>query len=215
MTSPGADPRRDPGSGPAPGDWHERTGFSAAPLNRREMDATQIERRDYTYCTAVWHNPYRREEFVTGTPILADAQTRALTYATRQWGEPDELMLETANKIVQARKMFTAGRHDGAGYESTAASPRKKYHPRGDPRTRPRVPLPDLPHRQHAQDLCHTRNVSGKPRRSRSATAPVSCSPPGSTLNRTPSMTCFFTAWPKHKVIDGFRTTPLNAPGAP
>ena len=42
MTSPGADPRRDQEAAQLR-DWHERTGFSAAPLNRQEMEAL-IER---------------------------------------------------------------------------------------------------------------------------------------------------------------------------
>lgn len=57
----------------------------------RGLTAAQIERRDYTWCTAIWHDPYRWENFVIGTPVLADAKPRALEFAAGRWGEPDQL----------------------------------------------------------------------------------------------------------------------------
>lgn len=94
------------------------------------MTAGQIDRRDFTYCTAIWHDPYRWEEFVVGTPVLADARPRALAYATGQGAEPDVLMLDAANKVVQARKAFADGRHDGLHYESPPGRKPRKEHAR-------------------------------------------------------------------------------------
>ncbi len=92
------------------------------------MTAEQIERRDFTYCLAIWHEPVRSESFVIGTPVLADAKPRALAYATERWGEPDQLDLTAASRIVQARKLYAEGRHDDGCYQSLAGRQPRKGH---------------------------------------------------------------------------------------
>jgi hypothetical protein len=87
------------------------------------MTAEQVERRDFSYCSAYYLDPDpdprwvrglrpRHERFLVGTPYTAEAKQRALAFATTRWGPPEEVNVYPRNYIRDARVLFAQGLHD-------------------------------------------------------------------------------------------------------
>ncbi len=75
------------------------------------MTAADIEARNFTYCSAVYHEPLRFEKFLVPTGLVKKARPIALRYATAAWGEPVKLYLYPRTYVKEARALFAEGRY--------------------------------------------------------------------------------------------------------
>lgn len=91
--------------------------LSLAELLRR------VERREYAWCHALYHDPDddecwvhgvrpRWEPFLVWTPRTKEARQRAHAYATARWGEPVEVHVYPRNYIASARDLVAIGRYE-------------------------------------------------------------------------------------------------------
>jgi hypothetical protein len=76
------------------------------------MTSQQLEARDYSLCTALYRTPLRWHEFLVGTAVKAERESRARAYALAHWGEPAGIDIYPRNYIKQARTLFAVGKHD-------------------------------------------------------------------------------------------------------
>ena len=72
----------------------------------------QIEAREFTWCSAFYPAILDHRRFVVMTPDKREAQERAVTYATVQWGEPASVNVYPRTYVRKARAAYAAGLHD-------------------------------------------------------------------------------------------------------
>ncbi len=74
------------------------------------MTSADIEAREYTYCSATYHDPLRWEKFLVPAVKVAEARRQAEAYALAQWGEPSQIHLYPRNYVKNARALYASGR---------------------------------------------------------------------------------------------------------
>lgn len=74
--------------------------------------AERIEARDFTYCSATYHDPLRFQKFLVWTPYIVEARPRALAYARATWGEPSKIHHYPRTYVREARELLAAGRYE-------------------------------------------------------------------------------------------------------
>jgi hypothetical protein len=93
-----------------------------APTGREEQLRRCVERRDYSFCSALYGRGKGADalawnKFLVWTPFKAEAMERATAYATKRWGPPDQVYVFPRNYVVEARRLLAAGQHDSEGGE--------------------------------------------------------------------------------------------------
>ena len=74
------------------------------------MTAADIEARNFTYCSATYHEPLRWEKFLVPAVKVKEARAQAEAYALAQWSKPSRIHLYPRNYVVKARELFAARR---------------------------------------------------------------------------------------------------------